>query len=731
MGARIIINIMMLFALAVGCYAQQYDVCFDPGHGGDEPGTIGLTTSGDTLLEKDVNLQVARALAQKWMQEYVLMSYFVTRDTNFITPRDRAKMANDSGAYCLISIHHNSFDPCPSQKILSLYSNYPTVVGDPWPPRVRDTSSTLAKKVSFMVRDMFEYPLSVESPKNTNTDFSVLCRSKMASTISEASFICIPQEADLFTEYSYSHPLWSDHAEDEALAIAQAAWSYKWNNGIGSIDYAYVLSSWTTAQCTVSVDWESHEVPFEWCWPSNQYYTIGADWDFYFDGYHYTFYRWARVDYKYRDILELYSPGTNPLYAQPPVTDLWGYVSLIAIYSGGDFGTRLVMPFPFTTEIDNNDTTTVMWDACPGVLNSCSVYVDLSTDNKRTWTRIAGPLPYDNGMQGQIYKGSDGTDYPNVGKFLWHTPNIVSDSCYLRISGSDIAENQATFVSHRFSLAGCWRPIPHFEANDSSGIFPMTVHFLEWSEHGPTAWFWDFGDGETSTQQSPYHVYDTIGNYTVSLIASNACGPETLIVPDMIHVVCQMPSNIDASDSSVLVGQQVTFFRFPNDSLDATFDWDFGDGETATTSSDLIAHQYTCPGIFTVKLRLTNRCGVTELVKNRFVTVTDPTGTLDSDGDGFGDECDNCPEVANNDQTDSDGNGVGDACDFVCGNANGSGNGLVNILDVLYMVAYLYKGGQTPFPLESADCNGNGTVNIIDVTYLLANLYKGGPPLVC
>jgi N-acetylmuramoyl-L-alanine amidase len=213
MGARIIIDIIALFALAVGSYAQQYDVCFDPGHGGEDPGTIGLTTSGDTLMEKDVNLQVARALAQKWMQEYILMSYFVTRDTNFITPRDRAKMANDSNAYMLISIHHNSFNPCPSQKVLTLYSSYPVVFEDPSPPRARDTSSTLAKKVSFQVRDMFGYPLSVESPKNTNTDFSVLCRSKMASTISEASFICIPQEADLFTEYSYSHPLWSDHAE--------------------------------------------------------------------------------------------------------------------------------------------------------------------------------------------------------------------------------------------------------------------------------------------------------------------------------------------------------------------------------------------------------------------------------------------------------------------------------------------------------------------------------------
>ena len=35
----------------------------------------------------------------------------------------------------------------------------------------------------------------------------------------------------------------------------------------------------------------------------------------------------------------------------------------------------------------------------------------------------------------------------------------------------------------------------------------------------------------------------------------------------------------------------------------------------------------------------------------------------DSDGDGFGDGCDNCPSISNSDQSDSDGDGVGDSCD--------------------------------------------------------------------
>ncbi|MEZ4465507.1 MAG: thrombospondin type 3 repeat-containing protein [bacterium] len=46
---------------------------------------------------------------------------------------------------------------------------------------------------------------------------------------------------------------------------------------------------------------------------------------------------------------------------------------------------------------------------------------------------------------------------------------------------------------------------------------------------------------------------------------------------------------------------------------------------------------------------------------------------VDSDGDGPGDACDNCPRVANADQVDADGDGIGDACD---GAFDADGDGL-------------------------------------------------------
>jgi PKD repeat protein len=67
-------------------------------------------------------------------------------------------------------------------------------------------------------------------------------------------------------------------------------------------------------------------------------------------------------------------------------------------------------------------------------------------------------------------------------------------------------------------------PTVAFTANISSGVTPLAVQFTDQSTGIPTSWSWDFGDGGTSTEQNPVHVYTTAGTYTVSLTATNAYG---------------------------------------------------------------------------------------------------------------------------------------------------------------------------------------------------------------
>ncbi|MEW5924774.1 MAG: dockerin type I domain-containing protein [Candidatus Zixiibacteriota bacterium] len=66
---------------------------------------------------------------------------------------------------------------------------------------------------------------------------------------------------------------------------------------------------------------------------------------------------------------------------------------------------------------------------------------------------------------------------------------------------------------------------------------------------------------------------------------------------------------------------------------------------------------------------------------------------------------------------------------YLCGDANGDGS--INILDIIYIIAYLYRGGSAPDPVGKADLNGDGNVNLMDVTYFIQYLYRSGSAPQC
>ena len=57
-----------------------------------------------------------------------------------------------------------------------------------------------------------------------------------------------------------------------------------------------------------------------------------------------------------------------------------------------------------------------------------------------------------------------------------------------------------------------------------------------------------------------------------------------------------------------------------------------------------------------------------------------------------------------------------------------TGDGVIDIADVLYLINYLYKSGPVPYPKQAGDVTCDGQVNIDDVIFLINYLFKGGPP---
>lgn len=69
----------------------------------------------------------------------------------------------------------------------------------------------------------------------------------------------------------------------------------------------------------------------------------------------------------------------------------------------------------------------------------------------------------------------------------------------------------------------------------------LSVDFTDQSQN-TTYWNWDFGDGNTSTQQNPTHIFPTSGLYTVCLISGNNCYSDTVCQDILVTSISGIPT---------------------------------------------------------------------------------------------------------------------------------------------------------------------------------------------
>lgn len=81
-----------------------------------------------------------------------------------------------------------------------------------------------------------------------------------------------------------------------------------------------------------------------------------------------------------------------------------------------------------------------------------------------------------------------------------------------------------------------------FSASPTSGTYPLEVQFQDESVGAPVAYHWDFGDGNSSNERNPKHVYERAGDFVVTLAVTNAQGAVTQNVDSAIlSVAAPMP----------------------------------------------------------------------------------------------------------------------------------------------------------------------------------------------
>ena len=172
-------------------------------------------------------------------------------------------------------------------------------------------------------------------------------------------------------------------------------------------------------------------------------------------------------------------------------------------------------------------------------------------------------------------------------------------------------------------------PNPAFSADDTYGPSPRSVQFHDESGGYPTGWLWDFGDGTTSTDRDPVHVYIDERSYDVSLIVTNSFGSsEPLVKTNFVTVVPAADVDFTADKTTGLEPLTVKFTDFSTVASISAWLWDFGDGDTSTDQHP--THTYTTANTdgYTVTLTVTSAGGPQSLTKDNYITVNVPTCTV-------------------------------------------------------------------------------------------------------
>lgn len=167
-------------------------------------------------------------------------------------------------------------------------------------------------------------------------------------------------------------------------------------------------------------------------------------------------------------------------------------------------------------------------------------------------------------------------------------------------------------------------PAADFIASRTAITEGESITFTDQSTNNPESWSWSFGDGNTSKEQNPTHIYSLAGKYSVSLIATNSNGSDTVTKSDYITVVVKgtVVAAFSADKTDVLVGEVV---HFTDQSVNnpTSWIWTFGDGDTAISQHP--SHSYGTTGTYTVSLTATNANGSHTEIKTDYISVTTAT----------------------------------------------------------------------------------------------------------
>lgn len=168
-------------------------VLIDPGHGGFDPGMVGVQTSQE-VLEKDINLEIALRLQS--LLEQGGSTVLLTRNQDMALARTKSRdmdarrlLANTSHSDIMISIHQNSY---PSENVTGTQVFF---------YEGSEQSKKLAELIQAEVKTFLGQTNNREA--RSSTSYYILRQTNIPAVIVECGFLSSPHETRMLTDDEY------------------------------------------------------------------------------------------------------------------------------------------------------------------------------------------------------------------------------------------------------------------------------------------------------------------------------------------------------------------------------------------------------------------------------------------------------------------------------------------------------------------------------------------------
>lgn len=146
---------------------------------------------------------------------------------------------------------------------------------------------------------------------------------------------------------------------------------------------------------------------------------------------------------------------------------------------------------------------------------------------------------------------------------------------------------------------------------------------------------WDFGDGNTSSEENPTHVYSSAGSYTVRLSALSETGCSDF-AEKQVYIKEGAKADFEMEETVLSAFSPLHFVNTSEGDI-VEYYWDFGDGGSSTEKNPI--HSYKEIKLYNVKLIVINRegCSDTIIKKNNLNVHAEIPSAFSPNGDGAND----------------------------------------------------------------------------------------------